>query len=179
MPTKADHEVTIERQYFSFSVFGDNLNKNHEKNPKIFELWTKNIPTRILNYIITIDNIIKLIIVSPWITPQRDERLLRILCRKIRNERINTIIITRIPRYSWHQKAIQMLNRAGARIYFNDDLHAKIILVKTVDMDYGFFGTANLTYNANFTDDIVVFIKGVEEGKEILERLTLYVYHLK
>jgi len=145
----------------------------------VFELWTKEIPTRIFNQILLTSEIIKLIIVSPWITPQRDEPLLEILCRRIRQEEINTIVITRTPKYTWHKVAVSMLDESGARIYFNDYLHAKMTLVKAVNLDYGFFGTANLTYNANFTDDVVIFIKGTGEGKNILERLTLYAYHLK
>ncbi|MEM3449503.1 MAG: hypothetical protein QXQ94_06200 [Candidatus Bathyarchaeia archaeon] len=145
----------------------------------ILELWTNEIPTRIFNQIILTREIIKLIIVSPWITPQRDEPLLEILCRRIRREKINTLVITRTPTAAWHKKAVSMLEKAGARIYYNDNLHAKIILVKSVNFEYGFFGTANLTYNANFTDDAVIFIKGKGEGKNILERLTLYAYHLK
>ena len=145
----------------------------------VFELWTKEIPTRIFDQILRTSDIIKLIIVSPWITPQRDEPLLEILCRRIFQEEISTIIITRTPKYAWHKKAVSMLDESGARIYYNDYLHAKIVLVKAVNLDYGFFGTANLTYNANFTDDAAMFIKGVAEGKDILERLTLYAYHLQ
>lgn len=145
----------------------------------VFELWTSDIPTKILNQIILTKEIVKLIIVSPWITPQRDEPLLEILCRRIRKEKINVIVITRTPQKLWHEKAVSMLQDAGARIYYNDYLHAKIVLVKTSNLDYGFFGTANLTYNANFTDDAVIFIKGKGEGKYIVERLTLYAYHLK
>jgi len=146
---------------------------------RVFELWTEEIPTRIFNQILLTSEIIKLIIVSPWITPQRDKPLLEILCRRIHQEGINTIVITRTPGHTWHKIAVSMLEKAGARIYKNDYLHAKIVLVKGVHIDYGFFGTANLTYNANFMDDAVIFIKGTGEGKDILERLTLYAYHLK
>lgn len=145
----------------------------------VFELWTSDIPTKILNQLILTKEIVKLIIVSPWISPQRDEPLLEILCRRIRKEGINVLVITRTPQHLWHEKAVSMLQEAGARTYYNDYLHAKIVLVKTTNLDYGFFGTANLTYNANFTDDVVIFIKGKAEGKNILERLTLYAYHLK
>jgi len=146
---------------------------------RIFELWTNQIPTRIFNQILLTQEIIKLIIVSPWITPQRDEPLLAILCRRIRQEEISAMVITRTPKDTWHKKAVSMFEEAGTRIYYNDYLHAKIVIVKTVNLDYGFFGTANLTYNANFMDDAVIFINGKGEGKNILERLTLYAYHLK
>jgi len=147
--------------------------------PQTIEFWTRNIPRRILEYIISTEKINKIIIVSPWISPQRDKGLLSILARKIQVERIETIIITRTPRFDWHRQAISILAGSRVRIYYNDNLHAKIILIKTETMDYGFFGTANLTYNANFTDDVVIFIKGKGAGKQMLERLTLLAYHLK
>jgi len=143
------------------------------------ELWTTNISERILEFIIHTEEMVKLIIVSPWISPQRDKMLLEILSRRILKERINTIIITRTPRYEWHMSAVSILEDGGARIYYNDNLHAKIVIIRTNNFDYGFFGTANLTYNANFTDDAVIFIRGKGEYKSIVERLTLYAYHLK
>ena len=143
------------------------------------ELWTTNISERILDFIIRTEDILKLIIVSPWITPQRDERLLEILARRIQREKINALIITRTPRYEWHVRAVSILENAGARIYYNDNLHAKIVIIKANNLDYGFFGTANLTYNANFTDDAVIYIRGKGQNKNVLERLTLYAYHLK
>ena len=146
---------------------------------RVLELWTTRIPTRIFEQIIVTDDILKLIIVSPWISPQRDRPLLEILCRRIEKEDINVIVITRTPLKPWHTEAVSMLEKAGSRIYYNDWLHAKIVLVKGTSIDYGFFGSANLTYNANFTDDVAILIKGIGEGKDILERLTLYAYHVK
>lgn len=146
---------------------------------QIMELWTANIPTRILEYVLMTQNVLKLIIVSPWISPQRDCRLLEILCRRIDKEQIACMVITRTPRDTWHSEAIGLLRSAGSRIYYNDWLHAKIYVVKAENLDYGFFGSANLTYSANFTDDLAILIRGVGEGKGIVERLTLYAYHLK
>lgn len=126
----------------------------------------------------------RLVIVCPWVSPL-DGRgwLFRQACKKIKDKGIRTLVVTRPPVKDWHREALELLEKSGAEVYTNDDVHAKVMICRVTDRrkSVAVIGSANLTRSGRFDNiEVGVLIKGMTDRYySLIEDLITSSYDLK
>jgi len=127
--------------------------------------------------------LLKIVIVSPWLSKLGNGNLLGKVSNFIKNEQIRTLIISRPPVEKWHEEALEILLRGGAEIYINEGVHSKIYICKFVDRskNVAIIGSANLTKPARFDNiEVGIIIKGITNSySTLIENLLTSAYDLK
>lgn len=131
-----------------------------------------------------VERVDRLVIISPWIAPLDSRGLLfRQVCEKIREQNLRTLVITREPIETWHREALELLEKSGAEVYTNENIHAKVLVCKMKDRrkSLAIVGSANLTRAAQFDNvEVGVLIKGVTDRYySLIEDLISSSYDLK
>lgn len=121
-------------------------------------------------------NVQRLVIVSPWITSLRGEKItLMDIIKKIRSENISTTIIMRHPtKEPINSNAVQTFcDNRNVTIYFNNELHAKVYVCRCDPFGFALVGSANLSGQATRALEIGLLIEGKGYGKDIVDELEL------
>lgn len=116
----------------------------------------------------------RLIIVSPWITSLRNERItLEDIVWKIKSEKVPTTVILRHPaKEPWNLKAVEILSSIKfVSLYFNNELHAKVYVCRCDPFGFALVSSANLSGHATRDLEIGVLIEGKGYGRDIIEEL--------
>ena len=126
----------------------------------------------------------RLVIVCPWVSPLNHRGwLFQQTCKKIKERNIRTLVITRPPVMDWHGKALELLQKSGAEVYTNEDVHAKVMVCKMTDRrkSVAIVGSANLTRSGRFDNvEVGVLIKGMTDRYySLIEDLISSSYDLK
>jgi hypothetical protein len=126
----------------------------------------------------------RIVIVSPWISPPSNQNILfNQICKKIKEKRIKTLVITRYPEKTWHEDALMLLKKSGAEVYVNEDIHAKLMICNMADRrrSVAIIGSANLTKGARFDNiEVGILIRGITDRYYSLVRdLISSAYDLK
>ena len=89
-------------------------------------------------------------IVSPWVggdDVRRDP--LYLMIEAVRRTSCDLILITRPPKDTWHQDAVNLLEKyAGAAVYYCPSLHTKLYLLECDGFRGAILGSPNLTPRA-------------------------------
>jgi len=118
----------------------------------------------------------QLVIVSPWITTLKDERItLRDIIRKINKEEVPTTVIMRHPKKQpWNSEAAELFGRNRlVTVYVNNELHAKVYVCRCAPFGFALVSSANLSGQATRAYEIGVLIEGKGHGREIIDELGL------
>lgn len=116
-----------------------------------------------------------LVIVSPWITPMRDELPLSSIIDRINRNAIPTVVILRPPtKEPMNREAAELLSDCEhVLLYYNNDLHAKIYVCRCSPFGFALLSSANLSGKATRAHEIGLMIEGKGPGTEIIEELGL------
>lgn len=129
------------------------------------------------------NKLLKIVIVSPWLSRLENGNLLGKVGEFIQSEQIRTLIISRSPVEKWHEEALEILRRGGAEVYVNDGVHSKIYICKFIDRrkNVAIIGSANLTKPARFDNiEAGIIIKGITDiYSTLIEDLLTSAYDLK
>ena len=118
----------------------------------------------------------KLVIVSPWISALRDEKIsLEDIILMIKKHNVPTIVIMRDPeRERLNMKAAKLFRECREiDLCFNNELHAKVYICRCAPFGFALIGSANLSGKATRVYEIGVMIEGKGYGREIIEELDL------
>lgn len=117
-----------------------------------------------------------LTLVSPFINTMADCRYsLADLSAKIKAQRIPTYLVTREPKESWQQEAVNLLvKNEWIEIRFNEFLHAKVFVASAVQESESFavFGSGNLTgaaVTSNLEVGMMLMARGA--GRKLVDGL--------
>jgi phosphatidylserine/phosphatidylglycerophosphate/cardiolipin synthase-like enzyme len=118
----------------------------------------------------------RLVIVSPWVTSLRDERItLRDILANIEAQRVQTTVVMRHPgKEPLNYQAAELLTESRfVTLYVNNDLHAKVYVCRCAPFGFALVGSANLSGRATRAHEIGVLIEGKGAGRDIVEELDL------
>lgn len=115
-----------------------------------------------------------LLIVSPWITSLSNETVqLSRIAEKIKKEEINTCVFMRDPKKEdKNADAVDIFNTCPTlRLYYNNELHAKVYVSRCEPFGFALVGSANLSGFATRSYEIGLMIEGKGKGTDIIEDL--------
>ena len=119
-------------------------------------------------------NVKELMIVTPWITSLKNEptRLEHIL-NKINKEKIKTSIFMRSPeKEPINREASEMFrNSRHIRLFFNNELHAKVYCCTCSPSGFALVSSANLSSMATRAYEIGIIVEGRGHGTRIISEL--------
>ena len=155
------------------------------------ELIRNRVIENYLNKVLHRGRILKMIIVSPWISnfqisTSRGKIDLRGLCNIFKNNGTVVWLVTRKPKDIWHKEAIDILKHAKntdkVKIYikYNSSLHAKLLLTFSDQLTSGLIGSANLTGRSLENDEIGVYIPKVGKTRKLVKDMqdsAMTIYH--
>lgn len=118
----------------------------------------------------------RLVIVSPWITSLRGERItLEEIIAKINKDKVSTTVVMRHPRKEpWNRHAASLFSKNQlTTVYCNNELHAKLYVCRCDPFGFALVSSANLSGQATRALEIGVLIEGKGYGRDIVEELEL------
>ncbi len=155
------------------------------------ELIRNRIIEKYLNKVLHRGRILRMIIVSPWISDFQISTSfgsidLRGLCKIFKDHKTVVYIVTRKPDQIWHKEAIDILEHAKNKdkvkilLKYNSSLHAKILFTYSDQLQSGLIGSANLTGRSLENDEIGVYIPKVEKTRKLVKDMevsAMSIYH--
>jgi hypothetical protein len=124
------------------------------------------------------DKVSKLVIVSPWITKQEEQRIsLNDIIEYINRYKIDTTIVTRSPeKEPINMNAIEFLKSNIPQyltLYYNNSIHAKIYVCRCSPFGYALLSSTNFTSPKSNLDEVGLFVNGFGAGERIIRELEL------
>jgi phosphatidylserine/phosphatidylglycerophosphate/cardiolipin synthase-like enzyme len=155
------------------------------------ELIRNRVIEKYLNKVLHRGRIIKMIIVSPWISDFRISTSfgnidLQGLCRILKNYNSIVYIVTRRPIEIWHKDAINIIEneknigKVKINLKYNSNVHAKILFTYSDQLQSGLIGSANLTDRSLKNDEIGVYIPKTEKTRKLVKDMqvsAMNIYH--
>jgi len=115
-----------------------------------------------------------LVIVSPWIDSLGEmAEQFKAMLTKVEQEKIDATVIVRHPRKepANYPAVTQLSGLPSVRLYFNNELHAKVYACYCSPYGFAYVGSANLTGRATVAFEVGVMVEGRGDGARVVDEL--------